>query len=93
MNGAGALPEPGQVPDLDALPPRAMVTQYAAAHYLQISPGKVGWLVFRGHLIGWRFGVTAESVRDEKQWRSSASRGQKIRRAIRDAFGTLLDGL
>ena len=82
-----------QVPELDGLPSGALVTQYEAARYLEVSLGKVGWLVFRGHLSGSRHGVTAGSVRDEKQWRSSASRGQKTRRIIRDTLGTLLDGL
>lgn len=69
------------------------MTQYEAARYLEVSLGKVGWLVFRGHLSGSRYGVTAGSLRKEKQWRSSASRGHKIRRIFRDTFGALLDGL
>jgi hypothetical protein len=93
VNARDAVSGPGQVPDLDALPPYAMVTQYAAADYLEVLPGKVGWLVFRGHLRGDRHGVTVKSVREEKQWRSSTSRRQKARRIIRDAFGTLLDSM
>lgn len=88
-----ALSGPGQVPELDAPPSGVMVTQYEAARYLEVSLGKVGWLVFCGHLSGSRYGVTAGSLRKEKQWCSSASRGQKIRRIFRDTFGALLDGL
>lgn len=93
MDARDAITGPGQVPELDALPSGVMVTQHEAARYLEVSLGKVGWLVFRGHLSGSRSGVTAGSVREEKQWRSSASRAQKIRRVIRDAFGSFLDGL
>ena len=77
---------------VDALPSAAMVTQYEAARYLGVSPAKVGWLVAREHLTGSRHGVTVGSARDEKQWRATASPGQKIRRVLRDALGTILDG-
>jgi hypothetical protein len=69
-----------------------MVTQYEAASYLGVSPAKVGWLVFREHLKGSRYGVTVGSVRKEKQWRATASTGQKIRRILRDTLWTILDG-
>lgn len=81
-----------QAPGLDALPPAAMVPQPEAARYLGVSPWKIGWLVFRGHLAGSRHGVTAGSLRREKQWRAAASPGQKIRRALADTLRTLLDG-
>lgn len=81
-----------QASELDTLPSAAMVTQYEAARYLGVSPAKVGWLVAREHLTGSRHGVTVGSARDEKQWRATASPGQKIRRVLRDALGTILDG-
>jgi hypothetical protein len=59
-----------------------MVTQYEAARYLGVSPAKVGWLVFREHLKGSRYEVTVDSVRKEKQWRATASTGQKIRNEL-----------
>jgi hypothetical protein len=85
------LPE-DQAPGLDTLPPAAMLPQHEAARYLGVSPGKIGWLVFRGHLAGSRHGVTADSLRRERQWRTTASPGQKIKRVLADALRTLLDG-
>ena len=93
MDSLGRIPLPEeQAPGLDALPSAAMVPQHEAARYLGVSPGKIGWLVFRGHLTGSRHGVTAGSLRREKQWRTTASPGQKIRRVLADALRTLLDG-
>lgn len=68
-----------------------MVSQHEAARYLGVSLG-TGWLVFRGHLAGSRDGVTVGSLRKEKQWRTAASPGQKIKRVLADALRTLLDG-
>jgi hypothetical protein len=82
-----------QASELDTLPSAAIVTQYEAARYLGVSPAKVGWLVFRGHLKGSRYGVTVGSVRDERRWRATASVGQKIRRILRDALGSILDAI
>ena len=82
-----------QVPGPDHLPSAAMATQHEAARYLGISVGKIGWLVFRGHLAGSRHGVTVGSLRKERQWRATASTGQRIRRVLADALRTLLDGL
>ena len=76
---------------IDALPSAAMVTHYEAASYLGVSPAKVGWLMIREHLKGSRYGVTVGSVRKEKQWRATASTGQKIGRVLRDALRTILD--
>jgi hypothetical protein len=93
VDGPGRIPLPEQqAPGFDALPSAAMVTQHEAARYLGVSPGKIGWLVFRGHLAGSRHGVTAGSLRREKQWRATASPGQKVRRVLTDALQTLLDG-
>jgi hypothetical protein len=93
MDGPGriTLPEE-QASGYDALPPAAMVTQYEAARYLGVSPGKIGWLVFREHLAGSRYGVTVGSLRREKQWRATASPAQKARHVLADALRTLLDG-
>lgn len=66
VDGPGRIPLPEEhAPGFDALPPAAMVTQHEAARYLGVSPGKVGWLVFRTHLEGSRHGVTAGSLRRE----------------------------
>jgi hypothetical protein len=70
-----------------------MVTQYEAARYLGVSIGKIGWLVFRGHLTGSRHGVTVGSLREARQWRATASPGQKLRRVLADTLRSLLDGL
>jgi hypothetical protein len=77
---------------VDALPSAAMVTHYEAASYLGVSPGRVGWLMIRDHLKGSPYGVIVGSVRKEKQWRATASTGQKIGRVLSDAFWTILDG-
>jgi hypothetical protein len=82
-----------QAPGPDDLPSAAMVTQYEAARYLGVSVGKIGWLVFRGHLTGSRHGVTVGSLRKERQWRATASPGQKICRVLADALRSILDGL
>lgn len=85
------LPEE-QAPGVDDLPSAALVPQHKAARYLRVTPGKIGWLVFRGHLAGSRHGVTAGSLRREKQWRATASPGQKARRVLADTLRTLIDG-
>lgn len=93
MDSPGRIPLPEeQAPGLDALPSAAMVPQHDAARYLAVSPGKIGWLVFRGHLTGSHLGVTVGSLRTEKQWRTTASPGQKTKRVLADALRALLDG-
>jgi hypothetical protein len=81
-----------QVPVPDHLPSAAMVTQHEAARYLGVSIGKIGWLVYRGHLTGSRHGVTVGTLRKERQWRATASPGQKIRRVLADSVRSILDG-
>ena len=93
VDSPGRMPLPEeQAPGLDAMPPAAMVPQREAARYLGVSPWKIGWLVFRGHLTGSRHGATAGSIRREELWRATASPGQKIRRVLADTLRTLLDG-
>lgn len=75
------------------MPSAAFVRQYDAARYLGISHWKVGWLVQREHLLGSRLGVTVGSLRKEKQWRDTASPGEKIKRVLTDTVKSIIDGL
>jgi hypothetical protein len=83
MDGSGQARTERQIPDIDALPAAAMVSQYEAARYLGVSAAKVGWLVYREYLKGSRYGVTVGSLQREKQWRAAVSRRQKIKRCLR----------
>ena len=91
VNGPARNPDE-QPPGIDDLPSAEIISQHDAAHYLGVSPAKIGWLVSRQHLAGNRHGVTASSLRTEERWRATASPGQKIRRVLADALRTVLDG-
>lgn len=80
MDNPGYVRREGSAPDIDALSAAETVTVNEAASYLGDSRAAVSWLVERGILQGSHGGVTVGSVREERQWRATASRAQKLRR-------------
>lgn len=94
MDGMSRAPDSQSQPgDLDGLPSGGTLSQHDAASCLKVSVSKVGWLVFRGHLVGDRHHVTAASVKAEMQWRANASVSQRIKRMLSDALKAVTDGL